>query len=251
MTTIKNIIDFTETFAPLDSAMDFDNCGLLVGNKDKAVTRVLVSLDITEKVVEEAVETGAELIISHHPVIFSPLKSIDENAVVYRLIQNNIGALCLHTNLDLGQNFGVNICLAKAVGVKNFSFVQGECLLIGELEQEVSIDTFANTVKSALNCKGLRFTKTKDTIKTVAVSSGSGGDYVGLAQRSNADVLLTGEIKHHQILEANSIGISIVDAGHFKTEDIVIEPLCQKLCEKFKDIEFIKSKVCTDNIEYL
>lgn len=251
MTTIKNIIDFTETFAPLDSAMDFDNCGLLVGSENKAVTKALVSLDITETVVEEAVKAGAELIISHHPVIFSPLKNVDENTVVYRLIKNNIGALCLHTNLDLGQKFGVNICLAKAVGVKNFSFVQGECLLIGELEQKISIDKFANTVKSSLNCKGLRFTKTKDAIKTVAVSSGSGGDYVGLAQSSNADVLLTGEIKHHQILEANSIGISIIDAGHFKTEDIVIEPLCRKLNTEFGNVEFIKSKTCTDNIEYL
>lgn len=251
MTTIKNIIDFTETFAPLETAMDFDNCGLLVGSENKAVTKVLVALDITEKVIDEAVDMGAELIISHHPVIFNPLKAIDGNSTVYKLIQNNISALCLHTNLDLSPEFGVNTCLADAVGVKGGMFADGECLLIGELRQEMGIEEFANRVKTSLNCKGLRFTRTKDKIKTVAICSGSGGDYVSLAKDYNADVLLTGEIKHHQILDANALGISVIDAGHFKTEDIVIEPLCKKLNTEFKNAEFIKSKTCTDNIEYL
>jgi dinuclear metal center YbgI/SA1388 family protein len=250
MTYIKDIINFTETFAPLATAMDFDNCGLLVGGKDCAVTKAIVALDITDSVINEAVKLGAELVISHHPVIFNPVKSVDNNSVIYKLAQNNLSALCLHTNLDLSPEFGVNTCLAEAVGVKNGMFAEGECLFIGELEKEQTPEEFALNVKSSLNCKGLRYTAVKDKIKTVAICSGSGGDYAPLAKEYNADVLLTGEIRHHEILIANAIGISVVDAGHFKTEDIVIEPLCQKLNEKFPDVEFIKSKTCTDGIEY-
>jgi dinuclear metal center YbgI/SA1388 family protein len=250
MTYIKDIINFTETFAPLDTAMDFDNFGLLVGGKDSAVTKAIVALDITDSVINEAVELGAELVISHHPVIFNPIKSVDNNSAIYKLAQNNLSALCLHTNLDLSPEFGVNTCLAEAVGVKNGMFAEGECLLIGELEKEQTPEEFALNVKKALNCNGLRYTAVKDKIKTVAICSGSGGDYAPLAKEYNADVLLTGEIRHHEILLANALGISVVDAGHFKTEDIVIAPLCQKLNEKFPDVEFIKSKTCTDGIEY-
>jgi dinuclear metal center YbgI/SA1388 family protein len=228
--------------------MDFDNCGLLVGGKDSAVTKAIVALDITDSVINEAVELGAELVISHHPVIFNPIKSVDNRSVIYKLAQNNLSALCLHTNLDLSPEFGVNTCLAEAVGVKNGMFAEGECLLIGELEKVQAPEEFALNVKKALNCNGLRYTPVKDKIKTVAICSGSGGDYAPLAKEYNADVLLTGEIRHHEILLANALGISVVDAGHFKTEDIVIEPLCKKLRDKFPDVEFVKSKTCTDGI---
>ncbi len=251
MTYIKDIIKYTETFAPLETAMDFDNCGLLVGSDNTSVSKVLVALDITHKVVEEAIEIGAELIISHHPVIFNPIKSIDTNSVVYKLAENKISALCLHTNLDLSPEFGVNTCLAKAVGVKKGMFTDGECLLIGELEKEITSKEFALVVKNALNCKGLRFTDACNKVKTIAICSGSGGDYVALAKEYNADLLLTGEIKHHEILLANSMNLSIVDAGHFKTEDIVIAPLCKKLSKKFNNVQFIKSSACTDEIQYI
>lgn len=251
MITIKDIIDFTETFAPLDTQMDFDNSGLLVGDSDTEVSKVLVTLDITNEVVDEAVELGAELIISHHPVIFSPLKKIHRSEAVYKLIRNGIDALCLHTNLDLSPEFGVNTCLADAVGVKNYMFADGECLLIGELDVETTTEDFAQTVKTALNCNGVRFTNGDKKIKTVAICSGSGGDYAPLAKEYNADVLLTGEIKHNQILDANKVDIAVVDGSHYRTEDIVIEPLCKKLAEKFPQVEFVKSTVFSDNLKFL
>jgi dinuclear metal center YbgI/SA1388 family protein len=248
---IKNIMDFTETFAPLESAMDFDNVGLLIGSEDIEVKKAVVALDITDEVIDEARENGANLIISHHPVIFDALKSIPSGSIVYRLIQNNLNALCLHTNLDLSAEFGVNTCLAEAVGVKNARFIEGECLYIGELEDEVSNEQFANNVKNALGCEGLRYTLPEKRVKKVAVCSGSGGDLAPLASLNGADVLLTGEIKHHEILDANKLGIAIVDAGHFKTEDIVITPFTEKLGEKFPEIEFIRSEKCDDKIKYL
>lgn len=251
MKTVNDILNFTETFAPLNSAMEYDNVGLLVGNGKTKVSRAVVALDITDGVIDEALENRAELIISHHPVIFNPIKNISSDSIVYRLIENNISALCLHTNLDLSESFGVNTCLAKAVGVKNAKFVQGECLYIGELDDEVSNLEFAKAVKKALNCKGLRLTLKDRKVKKIAVCSGSGGEYAPLAKSLGADALLTGEIKHHEILEAVKLNIAIVDAGHFKTEDIVTAPLTEKLNREFKDVEFIKSKSCTDTVEYL
>lgn len=248
---IKDIIEFTESFAPLSSAMDFDNVGLLVGNENSEVKKAVVALDITDDVIDEALENEAQLIISHHPVIFDALKNIPENSIVYRLINNNLSALCFHTNLDLSPEFGVNTCLAEAVGVKNASFVEGECLYIGELENTTTNKAFAERVKNALNCEGLRYTLPYKSVKKVAVCSGSGGDLAVLAQANGADVLLTGEIKHHDILNANKLGIAIIDAGHFKTEDIVITPFTEKLKKEFSDIEFIRSEKCTDGINYL
>ena len=250
MSKIKDIIAFVETFAPLSGAMEFDNVGLLIGSEDSEVTKVVVALDITDEVIDEAAQNGAGLIISHHPVIFDPLKSVEEDSVVYKLIKAGIAALCLHTNLDLSPIFGVNTCLADAVGVKNGAFVEDECLYIGELDDEISNREFAEKVKRSLNCNGLRYTLGEKRVKRVAICSGSGGDLAPLAVENGADVLLTGEIKHHEILDANHLGIAVIDAGHFKTEDIVITPLCKKLGSEFTDVEFMRSTACTDGIEF-
>ena len=251
MTKIKDIIEFTESFAPLSSAMEFDNVGLLIGNENTKINKAVVALDITDEVIGEALENNAELIISHHPVIFDALKNIPSNSIVYRLIENNLNALCLHTNLDLSPEFGVNTCLAEAVGVKNAEFVEEECLYIGELDRETDNKQFAENVKQALGCKGLRYTLPDKKVKKVAICSGSGGDLAPLAEENGADVLLTGEIKHHDILNANKLGIAIIDAGHFKSEDIVITPFTKKLNNEFSDVEFIRSEKCTDKIEYI
>lgn len=255
MNTIKDILDFTETFAPLSSAMGFDNCGVLVGNKNTPVNKALLCLDITKEVVLEAIEKNVQLIISHHPVIFSGLKSIDTTDIPYMLINNNLSALCLHTNLDLSETFGVNTCLAEALNltdVKCFMDKDKEiCLAVGNVDKEYSPNQFAQLVKTALDCKGVRYTESDRTIKTVAVSSGSGGGEIYTAKSLGADVLVTGEIKHNQILDANRIGISIVDAGHFKSENVVIAPLAKRLQNNFSDTEFEISETCDDCINYL
>ncbi len=252
MTKINDIIDWFESFAPVANAMDFDNAGLLVGDRDTAVTKVLLTLDITADVIDEAKNLGCELIISHHPVIFNPIKKLSSHSAPYLLASKGISALCMHTNLDLSEIFGVNTCLADAVGLNNLRKSElGECLFIGELEAETDIDSFASMVKSALNCNGLRYTNIKPTIKTVALCSGAGGSEIFGALNEKADILLTGEIKHHEINFANEVGINIVDVGHFKSEDIVINPLISRLSSEFSDIEFTKSKVYTDFVKYL
>ena len=252
MTTVSEILEFFESFAPVGTAMDFDNVGLLIGDKSAEVSRALLTLDITAETVDEAAALGCELIISHHPVIFQPLKRINTRDAAYMLANRGISAVCMHTNLDLSEEFGVNTALADALGVKNLRrSAVGECLFIGELEEKTDILSFAQSAKAALGCEGLRYTDAKPAVKTVAVSSGAGGSEIFAAADEGADVLVTGEIKHHEINAANALGVDVIDAGHFKSEDIVIFPLKKRLEASFSDIVFTKSKVYTDKVKYL
>lgn len=252
MTSINDILNCFETFAPLNTAMDFDNCGLLVGSKDTKVTKALVALDITPDVVREAEGLGCGLIISHHPVIFNPVKKLDARSAPYLLASSGIAAVCMHTNLDLGEEFGVNRCLAEAVGIINpVKSALGECLMTGKLEKPLTAEEFAAKVKKALSCDGLRYTDCGKTLETAAVACGAGGSDIYAAAEEGADVLVTGEIKHHEINAANEAGVAVVDTGHFKSEDIVILPLIKRLEAQFSEITFTKSKTYSDNMKYL
>lgn len=252
MAAVKDILEFFETFAPVRSAMDFDNAGLLAGSPDAPLTKALVALDITPGVIEEAADGGFELIISHHPVIFAPLKRLTPGTAPYMLAERGIAAICMHTNLDLSESFGVNLCLANAIGVKEpRKSAEGECLFIGSLEAETPAKEFAEQVKESLGCPGLRYTAVKPVVKTVAVSSGAGGSEIFAAAKEGADVLVTGEIKHHEINAANGLGVNIIDAGHFKSEDVVTAPLVRKLSAAFPGIGFVKSKAYSDGIMYI
>ena len=182
MTTVKKILNFTETFAPIMSAADFDNCGVLVGSVYTPVTKVLLALDITREVIEEAKEIGAELIISHHPVIFHPLKNLEKDSVPYLLANSDITALCLHTNLDIAKDCGVNVCLADALSLSDCELYGEEFLLTGKLPKSMSIKEFAEYVKKSLNSTSVLFTDSDREIKTVALCSGAGADFYHLAK---------------------------------------------------------------------
>ncbi len=245
MTTVRDIFNFTETFAPVSTAADFDNCGLLAGDADSSVTRVILALDITKDVVKEAKEKGAQLIISHHPVIFHPIKSLCADSVPYMLANFGISALCLHTNLDIANDCGVNICLADALKLSDQKLYPEEFLLTGTLPAEMTAVEFALYVKEALGAESVAYTPSARKIRTVAMCSGAGGDFYALAKEKGADAFLTGEAKHHEYLEAAQSDVTLVTAGHFHTEDVVINPLKEKLCKEFADVEFIKSEACT------
>lgn len=249
MVSINDIVKFTETFAPLSTQCEWDNSGLLV-NAKRDIEKVLLCLDITNDVVEEAKKIGAQLIISHHPVIFSPLKHIDCDSVTAMLIKNDISALCLHTNLDRAQDCGVNTELAKALKLQNTELYPEDFLCVGELENEMNCDDFANYVKENLNCRGVKYTKSGN-IKTVGVSSGGGCDAIMLKHQYGFDALVTGEIKHHLFLLAQEISLCAVEAGHFSTEDVVIEPLRNKLSLQFEDVEFLKSVSLKDPVYFV
>lgn len=254
MNKIYEIYDYMNKIAPFNTALSFDNVGLLVGNYDLYVSKVLLSLDITKSVCDEALNLGANLIISHHPIIFRPLKNIKLDSVIATLIKNDISAICAHTNLDVYEK-GVNFQLAKKINLSKLSSLASEennsIGLIGYLENEMNAKEFASMVKEKLDCNGVRYTAVNNKIKKVAVCSGSGGGFIESAHEKSADGFVIGEIKHSDILKANESGITIVDVGHYKSENVVIEPLKNMLSEKFTDIEFFTSQTFSDGVNYL
>ena len=237
--TVNDIYAYLNEFCPFDTACDFDNVGLLVGDKNATVTKAVIALDCTLDAVNQAIETGAELIITHHPVIFSPLKSVTAESIVYRLIKNNISVISAHTNLDVADG-GVNDCLAATLNLCDVETVvadDGFTFRKGVLDTECTPDEFALYVKNALNFSP-RFTVGQGKIKTVAVCGGSGGDMLYDALNAGADALVTAEVKHHVFLDAADIGFTLIDCGHFNTEDVVVKPLKNLLSKKFPDITF-------------
>ena len=240
---LHEIIRYADAIAPFDSAAEWDNVGLLVGSPDREINRVLLALDITAAVVKEAHLKGAELILSHHPVIFSPLRALREDDAAYLLAKYDVAALCLHTDLDRADQ-GVNVQLAKALGLKITTFYPEDFLLVGKPETACSAEEFAALIKERLRAPSMRFTD--GTVSRVAVSSGGGGEGVELSETYGFDAFVTGELKHHQYLYAADHGIAAFDAGHFSTEDVIIAPLREMFTARFPDTEFLvgESAVC-------
>lgn len=260
MTTIKEIYDFLDNLYPFKTAMDFDNVGLLIGSSDDILKSVLVSLDITEEIIEEAISKNVNLIITHHPIIFDPIKKISSNDLIYKIVKNNINVISLHTNLDMAPG-GVNDTLAKFLRLSNIaplSLYQTNNAtlpmgLIGTLSKPMSSKEFAKLISDTFNCQGLRFTDISESryISKVGICSGSGGSLIKNAINFKVHAFLTGEIKHHEILSAIKENITVVDIGHFKSENIIVKKLANTIKNKFKDISVDYSRANLDKIKYI
>lgn len=255
MTKVNDVYKFIDSIAPFNTQMDFDNSGLLVGRGESNITSAILSLDITKEVVLEAVKEGANLIISHHPVIFNPMKSLMQDSIPYLLAKNDISAICAHTNLDMAQEIGVNANLGRKLKLENIeviSYCNGCPLLLkGDLQSIQTPNEFTLFIKKALKCNGIRYTEGQSNIKKVAFCCGGAGDMIFEAIESNVDAFISGDIKHHEMLAAKHYGITAIDAGHFSTEDVVIQPLVEILNNQFKDVTFTKSTVNHDIVTYL
>ena len=239
---ISEIVRFADRIAPFGLAAEWDNVGLLVGRGDSEVDRALIALDITPAVVEEAKNLKAGLIVSHHPVIFEPLRALEPSTAPYLLARYDIAALCLHTDLDRAEN-GVNTALAKALGLMNVTLYPEDYLAVGEPHEATDAETYAAFVKERLVSPSVRYTE--GSVTRVAVSSGGGGDAVELYKRYGFDAFVTGEMKHHQFNFAKDSGIAAFDAGHFSTENVVIKPLRDTLASQFPSVDFIISESYT------
>lgn len=231
MVTVEKIYNYIDSIAPFDIQEDWDNSGFLVGDKNTEVSKILFALDVTSDIINQAIDCGAELIITHHPIIFKPVSNVLNDSLIYKLIKNNISIICAHTNYDKAIN-GVNDVLCNTVGFDSFSKIENTCLNVAEYDAEVSSDVFVNHIKNVLNGT-VRFNCLNKNIKKVAVCSGSGSDYLSLAKELNCDALLTGDASHHAFLDANEMDILLVAAGHFETEMIAIESLMNKIKNQF------------------
>jgi len=249
MTTAKNIFDFINSFAPFETQMSFDNSGLLIGDENAVSDKVIVTLDVTRDVIEQAVSENVGIIISHHPVIFNPIKSLSSTSIPFLCAKNNLTIISAHTNLDIAPN-GVNDTLARLCGVVPDKYINEECLIFGHLYETTDCPTFAEYIKNTLDISGLRFSDNGKYISKIAVACGAGGSNVFLAKKYSADAIITGEIKHHEIIFANDNNIAVFDLGHFNSENVIIPELIKKLSEQFPDINFIKSNF-TDKMKYV
>lgn len=237
---VYDIYSFLNEHYPFSLACDFDNTGLLIGDKNTIVTKAVIALDCTSSAVEFAAQNGAELIITHHPVIFGGLKSVTQETATYKAIKNGISVISAHTNLDVAEG-GVNDALCEALGLKNtqkYICEDGFAIRLGFLKDEMSAREFAKTSAAALSANA-RFVDSGKPIKTVAVCSGAGSDMLHDAIKSGADAYVSSEIKHNVFIDAAENSFTVIDLGHFATEKIIIKRLYELLNASMPEIEFI------------
>ena len=238
MMTVNNVLEYLTEKYPLDTACDFDNVGLLVGDKDAAVTRAVVCLDCDINAVNFAKSLGAELIVTHHPVIFGGIKSVLAGGTVYEAIKNGISVISMHTNLDIAVG-GVTENLCAAIGLKNVKpYVAHDGFLIREAECDThDAEALAQVIKTNLNT-AVRYVDSDKEIKKVLVCSGSGGGFLSDVISGGFDALIAADIKHNVFMDAVNQGVTVFDAGHYQSENVIVKPLCDELKTAFGDIEF-------------
>ena len=251
MVTVRDIYDYLDAWAPFELQMDFDNAGLLVGDGGAEVSRVLVALDATMEVAKEAARKKCQLIVTHHPLIFHPLKAVCPNdptqAVVAQLVRKNTALICAHTNLDVAEG-GVNDVLMDTLGAKTTGSLEevGTCGLgrVGELPEAMEPWAFARYVKKALGTCSVRAVLGERSVKKIAVCGGAGSDMVELAARLGADAYVTADAKHHEFLAAKALGLTFLDAGHYATENPMMPVLTGRLQAAFapRGVEVLLSK---------
>ncbi len=238
--TVGMIYDEINRISPFDTQDNWDNSGLLVGDRDNKVDRILVALDITNAVIDEAVAIGANLIVSHHPVIFHPLKNISFNTPVGRLAANGISAICVHTPVDMAE-YGINDIISDMLTVPlktEGNRVPFEPLEPGspagngrilELSEEMYTSQIAVILKKVFGCTVVRYTDTTIPVKKIAICSGSGGSFLNDVIASGCDAYITGDIKHDIWVEAANNNFALFDCGHYYTEHIVTDYLVNVL----------------------
>lgn len=246
MNTVKEIFDKLCELAPLELQLEHDNSGFLIGRADAPVEKALLSLDITNEVADEAVGAGVRLIITHHPVIFDPMKSITDqtagNDKLLRLLENGIAVISMHTNLDIAQG-GVNDVLISLLGAKNEGpFDDEKCGRKGSLEKPMPLVDFLAVCKEKLNTRGLRYYDAGRPVEHIGVLGGSGGSNLIGAWEAGCDTYITADVKYGVFLKARDLGINLIDGDHFCTENPVIPVLAQKLADAFPDTEFMISQ---------
>ena len=258
MTTVQQIYEEMQRIAPLALAERWDNPGLLVDCGGE-VSRVLVTLDITPEVVEEAARKGCGLIVSHHPVIFSPLKKLSGQDVAFQLVKSGISAICMHTNLDAAEG-GVNEVLAGIFGMREMEAFAEGCGRVGSIEP-VTVPELAKKAQKELASRcnqpfngpavQVKFADTGKVVRRLAVISGAGGSLFEDAIAQGADCLLTGEANHHHAIDAKRLGLSLIAAGHYATEFPVTAAVAEKLRTAFPELEVLVSEDARDPYTYL
>jgi len=239
--TVGQILDILNQMAPPELKEDYDNVGLLAGRPDRPVERIMVGLDLTEGLVREAAEWGAQLIVTHHPIFFRGRKNIREDdaegAAVCALIRENMSLIAAHTNFD-NAPCGVNDALAQALGLEDVCVME-HGMRMGMLPEAMTPERFCDWTEEKLACRARMYVLSPETlIERVAVCGGAGGDFWPQAARAGAQAFVTGEIRHHDALAGTATGLCMVEAGHYETEHIAIKLLADGLQERINTLQY-------------
>lgn len=245
--TVKTVLDYLWTLAPEAYKESWDNVGLLLGRKNAPVRGVLVALDATAAVAAEAEALDCQLVVTHHPVIFRGDKHVTDDdpltAVHLDYLEKGIAVISMHTNLDCAPG-GVNDLLAEQLSLHNIEILEdGETaglIRVGEVS-ETELPVFAAFVRQRLNCPGLRFVDGGRPVRRVAVGGGACGEYVPKVLAAGCDTFVTADIKYHEFCDAATLGLNLLDAGHFETENPVCDLLAEKLRARFPELRVCRS----------
>ena len=264
MATVTEIRDYFNELAPFYMKLDFDNVGHLVGFCDAEVTKAVVALDITDEVIEEAVREGAQLIVSHHPLLFDAIKRVTDDdskgRKIIRMIRSGISAICLHTNMDTADG-GVNDCLMSALGgtVTGLLDPHGThpdgrpygVSRLGVLPEPVPLAEFLARTKQNLHCNGLRYVDGGKPVYRLACCGGAGAGDMMKAYSAGCDTYVTADLKYDLFLMAKELGLNLIDADHFCTENVVVPYMKSILNKRFPEIEVLISRVHAQTIQFM
>jgi len=242
---VNDIETYLNEVFPPENALDYDNVGLIAGNRDKVVSAILVSLDLTSKSIQAAKSCGANLIVTHHPIIFGGIKALTMDDYVGRtlveLIKSGISVISCHTNLDLTDEFG-NLAIADLLGAKDAKHLDGAvCGVYYELgsEEPVTLKDYCKKVATDLKCSGIiTINDPQNKVKKVFIQGGSfDEDSVDVILKNGIDTVVSGEIKHHICVGLGQMGVNTIIAGHSATEQAYLPKMAKLLSEKFPGID--------------
>ena len=255
MTTVQDILQFIESIAPPSLKMDGDNVGLLCGRADKEVKTILVALDPFYSVCREAAEEQADLLVTHHPIIHGTISSVTDQTsfgqAILELTAHNISAVNAHTNLDCADG-GVNDTLAERLGLTDIQKISADPygLLRQGLVDNQPLEEFLSKAKTHLGCNGLRYADGGKEVHKVAVGGGSCGSELAAVAAAGCDTFVTADVKYNQFWDAKMLGINMIDAGHFHTENPVVAVLAEKIQAAFPHIQVKISKNHCDCMKF-
>lgn len=264
MVKVSEIRDFFNEIAPFYMKLDFDNIGHLVGFTEAEVSRVIVALDITDEVIDEAISCGAQLIVSHHPLIWEPLKRVTDDdskgKKIIKMIQHGISAICLHTNMDTAIG-GVNDALMAALGARVTGLLAPHgthpdgteygIARCGELPESVEFDVFLENIKRSLNANGLRYVSSGRPVYKIACCGGAGAGDMQRALAMGCDTYVTADLKYDHFLWAKEFGLNLIDADHYCTENVVVPVMREKLLSRYPELEVTISKFHKQTIQFV
>lgn len=260
MITTADILKKLQEFAPLELKAEWDNAGLLCGSFCAEVTRVMVALDPSMAALREAAQKHCELLLTHHPILFGKIASLTDETVTGRALrfaaENKINCINLHTNLDVVSG-GVNDCLATALGLEGVSLLKPEgvdangreygLIRCGTVPQQ-SLADFLATVSCRLDCLGLRYIDGGKSVHRVAVGGGACADELNNAASAGCDTFVTADVRYHEFCAAAEMGINLIDAGHFETENPICEKLADFVRQSFTELQVMRSESHRDVI---